>query len=196
VATDTRDRMIRAAVELFRERGYAATSFADVIERSGAPRGSIYHHFPRGKEQLAAEALGWYAESTARWLSRTLADGSSVDAVRAFVTGMRDGLRASGYRESCPIAAVTLDLGPGDETLPASVSGAFTAWRTVLATAFAKEGATAAQARRLASFVVAAVEGALILARAERDVQPITDVAQELVNHVRAALAQRRPAAA
>jgi TetR/AcrR family transcriptional repressor of lmrAB and yxaGH operons len=195
VASDTRDRMVRAAVELFRERGYAATSFADVIERSGAPRGSIYHHFPRGKEQLAAEALQWYAESTARWLRRAMAAGSPAGAVRAFITGMRDGLLASGFRESCPIAAVTLDLTPEDDTLPASVAGAFTAWRTVLAAAFARDGATPAQARRLASFVVAAVEGALILARAERDVQPLTDVAQELVTHVRDALAQRRPAA-
>lgn len=187
--TDSRDRMVRAAAELFRERGYAATSFSDVIERSGAPRGSIYHHFPRGKEQLAAEALRWYAEATARALTRALTGGSSADAVAVFVTAMRDGLRASDFRAGCPIAAVALDVGPADDALLASVVGAFESWRTALATAFRRDGATPAQARRLASLVVAAVEGALILARAERDVQPVTDVAHELAAHVRTALA-------
>jgi AcrR family transcriptional regulator len=180
--------MVRAAAELFRERGYAATSFSDVIERSGAPRGSIYHHFPQGKEQLAAEALRWYAFTVAGALARTLATGSSADAVALFVTAMRDGLRASDFRAGCPIAAVTLDTAPGEEALLSSVVAAFNSWRTVLATAFRRDGATPAQARRLASFVVAAMEGALILARAERDVQPLTDVAHELGTHVRAEL--------
>lgn len=179
---------MRAAAELFRERGYAATSFTDVIERSGAPRGSIYHHFPLGKQQLAAEALRWYAEATARGLTRALESGSSAEAVAAFATAMRDGLRASDFRAGCPIAAVALDVTPGDETLPASVTAAFDTWRTVLAAAFRRDGATPAQARRLASFAVAAVEGALILARSERDLQPLSDVAHELGAHIAAVL--------
>jgi AcrR family transcriptional regulator len=185
--------MIRAATELFRERGYAATSFADVIARSGAPRGSIYHHFPQGKQQLAAEALRWYAEATARFLERALAGGSSADAVATFVTAMRDSLRASDFRAGCPIAAVALDLtpdpAPDEEALPGAVVAAFDSWRTALGAAFRRDGATPAQARRLATFVVSTVEGALILARAERDVQPLTDAAHELSSHVRAALA-------
>src|SRR5690242_20447853 len=68
VASDSRERMVRAAVELFRERGYAATSFGDVLARSGAPRGSIYHHFPGGKEELAAEALSRYTAASTRAL--------------------------------------------------------------------------------------------------------------------------------
>jgi TetR/AcrR family transcriptional regulator, lmrAB and yxaGH operons repressor len=189
VAKDTRDRMVRAAVELFRERGYAATSFSDVIERSGAPRGSIYHHFPRGKEQLAAVALGWYAEATARGLQRAMEKGSAADAVAVFVTAMRDGCAPGDFRAGCPIAAVTLDVAPGEAALLGCVAAAFESWRRVLADAFRREGATPARARRLASFVVAAVEGALILARAERDVQPLTDVAHELAAHVQMALA-------
>jgi TetR/AcrR family transcriptional repressor of lmrAB and yxaGH operons len=187
-ATSSRERMVRAAVELFRERGYAATSFHDVIERSGAPRGSIYHHFPEGKQQLAREAIHWYAERTIRALDRAVAAGSALDVLDLFVAASRDSLVASDFTAGCAIAGVTLDLGMAEEPIRTSVAVAFVRWRDALADVFGREGATPAQARRLAHFVVAAAEGALLLARAQRDAQPIDDVAVELRTHVRAAL--------
>jgi AcrR family transcriptional regulator len=180
--------MVRAAVELFRERGYAATSFHDVIERSGAPRGSIYHHFPEGKQQLAREAIDWYAERTIRALDRAVAAGSPLDVLDIFVAASRDSLVASEFMAGCAIAGVTLDLGMAEEPIRSSVAVAFERWRDALAGVFGREGATPAQARRLAHFVVAAVEGALLLARAQRDAQPIDDVAVELRAHLRAVL--------
>jgi Transcriptional regulator LmrA/YxaF-like, C-terminal domain len=68
-------------------------------------------------------------------------------------------------------------------------SEAFRGWRVRLASAFRRDGATEAQARRLATFVVASVEGALMLARAERDITPVVDVGHELEAHVRSVLA-------
>ncbi len=174
---DSRERMVRAAVALFRERGYAATSFHDVLDRSEAPRGSIYHHFPGGKEQLATEALRWYAGRVAS----ALAGQSAADTVARFVTSSRDALVASDYSSGCAVAAVALDQEPA---LDAVVAEAFTGWRQALATTFTRDGATTAQARRLASLVVAAVEGALMLARAERSPQPLDDIARELRSHL------------
>ena len=185
----SRERMVRAAVDLFRERGYAATSFNDVLERGGAPRGSIYHHFPGGKEQLAREALQWYAERVARALDST---GSAREIVDLFLASSREALVASDFSAGCAVAAVTLDLGPGEDRLKPSVADAFGRWRTVLTKAFTREGATPAQARRLAAFTVAAVEGALILARAERSAQPCDDVATELRAHLDVTLAMSR----
>jgi AcrR family transcriptional regulator len=182
----SRERMVRAAVDLFRERGYAATSFSDVLERSGAPRGSIYHHFPGGKDQLASEAVQWYADRVARALDRA---GPATEVVELFLSSSREALVASDFSAGCAVAAVTLDLGPGEYRLHPSVANAFGRWRTVLSEAFTREGATPAQARRLAAFTVAAVEGALILARAERSARPLDDVATELRAHLSAALA-------
>jgi TetR/AcrR family transcriptional regulator, lmrAB and yxaGH operons repressor len=189
VPSDSRDRMVRAAVDLFRERGYAATSLGDVLARSGAPRGSIYHHFPGGKAELAAEALRRYSAASVRFLTRAVEGGSAADVVRAFVGYAADGLARSGFQQGCPVAGVALDLTQEDGALAAVVTEAFAAWRAVLRAALERDGATPAQARRLAALVVASVEGALLLARAERSTAPLDDVKVELVSHVRAALA-------
>lgn len=185
----SRERMVRAAVELFRERGYAATSFQDVIERSGAPRGSIYHHFPGGKEQLGREAVRWYAARVARALDLT---GTATEAVALFLSSSREALVASDFSAGCAVAAVALDLPAGEDALLPSVAEAFGSWRAVLQTAFARDGATPAQARRLAAFTVAAVEGALILARADRSTRPLDDVGTELRAHLDVSLAISR----
>jgi AcrR family transcriptional regulator len=142
----SRDRMLRAAAGLFQERGYAATSFQDVIARSGAPRGSIYHHFPDGKEQLAAEALRWYAGRTAAALIDANARGGSIESVTGFISASRDGLRRSQFRAGCPVAGVAANLPDADTPLQAVVTAAFADWRRVLAYAFARDGATSGRA--------------------------------------------------
>jgi AcrR family transcriptional regulator len=188
MSLDSREKMILAAQELLSERGYAGTSFGDVIERSGAPRGSIYHHFPGGKQQLVTEAVQRYAAGVLAAIAKADEAGSSVDTVRVFVDVVRRGLRASDFRLGCAIAGVVLDATPSDVELLALTSAAFQGWRVRLAGAFRRDGATEAQARRLATLVVASVEGAMMLARAERDVTPVVDVGHELEAHVRAAL--------
>jgi hypothetical protein len=104
--------------------------------------------------------------------------------VRVFVDVVRSGLRASDFRRGCAIAAVTLDATPADAALLELTAESFRAWRSRIATALRRDGATEAQARRLSTLVVAAVEGALMLARAEHDVAPITDVGRELEEHL------------
>lgn len=193
VANDTRQRMVRAAIELLRERGYAATSFHDVLERSAAPRGSIYHHFPDGKAQLVAEAVRQYSDATLRRLAAAATRGSSVETVGLFLDVTRDGLRASDFRAGCAVAAVVLDTTPEDAVLLSLTAAAFRAWREILTEAFQRDGLPPVRARSLAALVVAAVEGALILARAERDLAPVDDVAAELLTHVRSAVSEPVP---
>ena len=180
--------MIRAAIELLSERGYAGTSFGDVIERSGAPRGSIYHHFPGGKQQLVTEAVQRYTASILRALEAAATSGTAVDLVRVFVDVVRRGMRASDFQRGCAIAAVTLDATPADAALLQLTGGSFRAWRGRIATALRRDGATEAQARRLSTLVVASVEGAMMLARADHDVTPITDVGHELDAYLRLAI--------
>jgi TetR/AcrR family transcriptional regulator, lmrAB and yxaGH operons repressor len=185
---NSREKMIVAAQELLSEHGYAGMSFGDVIERSGAPRGSIYHHFPGGKQQLVTEAVQRYAATVLANIAKADEAGSSVDTVRVFVDLVRRGLRASDFCQGCAVAAVVLDATAADGELLALTSNVFNSWRVKLASAFRRDGATEAGARRLATFVVASVEGAMMLARAERDIAPIADVGHELEAHVHAAL--------
>ena len=190
MGSDSRERMVRAAVELFRERGYAATSFGDVLARSGAPRGSIYHHFPGGKEELAAEALRRYTEASVRALRAAAENASAAGTVRAFVTASREALVASDYRRGCPIAGVALDLMPADNALANHVTEAFARWREVLRGALERDGVPGKRAAALASLVVASAEGALLLGRADRSAAPVDETVDELVAHIEAVVRQ------
>lgn len=186
MAPDSRDRMVRAAIELFRERGYAATSFGDVLARSRAPRGSIYHHFPGGKEELAAEALRRYTAATVRALTATIEAGPAVEAIRVFIAASRDSLVASDFRQTCPIAGVALDLMPTDGALAAYAAAAFDRWRELIGGALERDGVPPARASALATLVVATVEGALLLARVDRSPTAIDAAGAELLAHVAA----------
>ncbi len=196
VVGDSRERMVRATVELLSERGYAGTSFAAVMAHSGAPRGSIYHHFPGGKQQLVAEAIRRYADEVR---DRLVGADSALGTVAVLLDTMQEALRSSQYRRGCLLAAVgssetaataktTQVQTTQVQTTQALTAQALAAWRGVLATAFTREGVPADRSRRLAAFVVAAVEGATVLARMQRDLAPLADVARELDAHLCAVL--------
>ena len=189
MTNDSRQNMIKTAAFLFGERGYAATSFQDVIARSGAPRGSIYHHFPGGKEQLAAEALRWYAGRFGTRMAGNTAEGGPTDAVAGYFAATATWLTKSDFRGGCPIGGVALDLGGNDDPLREVVAEAFADWRRVLEHAMRAEGCPEATARALAALVIAASEGALMLARAERDAGLYEDVADQVMQHLRSVLA-------
>jgi AcrR family transcriptional regulator len=185
--SDPRERMIQSAVTLFRERGVQGTSFSDVLAHSGAPRGSIYHHFPGGKAQLAEEATRYAGEVIAAGLAAALREKDPTAAVRSFAGLYRELLRRSDFAEGCPIVSATLE---GDR-LPAARDAAGTAfrqWQKLLADAFAARGVEAERARSLATLAIAAIEGGIVLARAQRSSEPLNRVAAELEALVAGAL--------
>ena len=176
---DPRERMIRSAAILFRERGVNGTSFSDVLEHSAAPRGSIYHHFPGGKAQLAEEATRYAGDFIAGGLAAGLAQDDPVAAIRDFAALWRDILERSDFRSGCPIVSATLE---GERTPAArdEAGAAFRRWEELLGGAFARHGVTPSRAASLATLAIAAIEGAIVLSRAERDSAPLERVADEL----------------
>ena len=101
--------MIWSAALLMRKHGVEATSFSNVLAHSGAPRGSIYHHFPGGKAQLVEEATRYAGEFTASGLAAALAEDDPVAAIRAFVAGWAGLLRRSDFSAGCPVVAASLE---------------------------------------------------------------------------------------
>jgi AcrR family transcriptional regulator len=190
-----RERMIVSAALLLREKGLTGTSFGDVIEHSGAPRGSIYHHFPDGKEQLVEEAVRYAGDYIAASIDRAARSGDPLAALREFTTAWRTVLAASDFRAGCPVVAVAVEAHDDDSALTAAASEAFARWQTALARLLRDRGLTPARSRRLATTAVAALEGAVVLCRASRDLQPLTDVGDELEAMIGLALreAERRP---
>ncbi|HET7668475.1 MAG TPA: TetR/AcrR family transcriptional regulator [Mycobacterium sp.] len=182
--------MIESAAVLFRENGYSGTGFRDVIERSGAPRGSIYHHFPAGKEQLAAETVSWAAGVIERRIARSAQQGDPLAAVRTLVGSWREVLEESNFRAGCPVVAVAAEADAGS-TATAAAAAAFARWQEVIARTLLDAGVSRTDARRLATLVVSAIEGAILLCRASRDIRPLRDVHRTLEAVLRAAISRQ-----
>jgi AcrR family transcriptional regulator len=187
IASDSRDRMIQSAALLFRENGYSGTGFRDVIEHSGAPRGSIYHHFPGGKEQLAAEAVAWAAGVIERRIAPAAQNGDPIAALGIFVESWRDVLEDSNFRAGCPVVAVAAEADAGT-TVTDAAAVVFTRWQDLIARALLDAGVSRTDARRLATTVVAAIEGAILLCRVRRDIRPLRDVHRALEATLRTAI--------
>jgi TetR/AcrR family transcriptional repressor of lmrAB and yxaGH operons len=179
MTTDSRQRMIETAALVMRERGVEATSFSEVITRSGAPRGSIYHHFPGGKAQLIEEATRYAGEFTASGLAVALAQEDSVAAIHAFTAMWSRILRRSDFAAGCPVVAASLE-GEGIPGARAAAATAFEHWEKMLTEGLAQHVGSSEQARSLATLVIASIEGAVVVSRAVRSTGPLERVAREL----------------
>jgi AcrR family transcriptional regulator len=173
--------MVRSAAALFATRGLTATSFSEVVEASGAPRGSIYHHFPEGKDQLAGEAVRWVTERVLEH-QRSCPGSGAADVLAWFIAMWRTVVVSSSGASGCAVAGVALDAEAGD--LLGVVRASFRAWTGLLTEQLAAGGLGADRARSIAVAALAAMEGALILCRAEGGTAPFDAVAAELMRLV------------
>ncbi|MEV6283800.1 TetR/AcrR family transcriptional regulator [Kribbella sp. NPDC051770] len=171
--SDARQKMIDAARGLIRERGLNATAISDVLERSGAPKGSVYFHFPGGKAQLAVEAAASHAHQQVRMIDEFAAESSSAaELIGWYVDAGRDGMLASDFSRGCGLAPLVTE-GPHDlEEVAGTSRRGFTEMVDRVAFHFVAFGIDRAAARSLADAVVAGVEGAMITARAFRSTSP------------------------
>jgi TetR/AcrR family transcriptional regulator, lmrAB and yxaGH operons repressor len=183
----TRQRMISAAMALLERRGLAAMSFSDVVTDSGAARGAIYHHFPGGKLQLAAEA----AEATGTHVQGYFAGLSGTTpraVVEAFLESIRPVIVASTAGGGCAVAAVTVDIGDRDpertRALQAVAHHAFSSWTAVLTDKLTVAGLTPEGAADLACLLITLLEGAQILCRACGNLEPFDHAAGAILSCV------------
>jgi AcrR family transcriptional regulator len=190
-----RERMVRSAALLIRERGAHPTAIADVLEHSGAPRGSAYHYFPGGRTQLLCEAIDYAGEYIAGKIDKGT---TGLDVLDDLVADYRNQLIRTDYRAGCPVVAVTIEAGDPakqDQVTPVidRAAAAFARWTDLIAQRLAADGASAQRAEELAMLTTTAIEGAIVVARATRDVKPL-DVVH---NHLRALLlaetSERKP---
>lgn len=194
MASDTRERMIETTAGLVHRRGFHGTSLNEILAESGSPRGSLYYHFPGGKEELVLEATREGVAGITRVLTEVLAEAPEPsDGVRAFFGAAAGELRDSGYVFGCPVAPIILD-SPESSALAEVCREALEEWRRVLVQGLASAGIERRRAESLATVIVCGLEGALLLARACRDTAPLDTVAEELALMVRSALPRSTPA--
>jgi len=178
MANDSRASMVRSAAALISSRGVNATSFADVVSDSGAPRGSIYHHFPDGKRQLTEDAVRWTSERVLGYLRSGPTD-SPAQVLDRFIELWRQVVVNSGGSAGCVVAGVAVDT-VDDAPMLEIVRSTFQSWVDALAVQLTAAGLPADRAAPIAQITLAGMEGALILCRAEGSVTPLDVVADEL----------------
>ncbi|HUR76032.1 MAG TPA: TetR/AcrR family transcriptional regulator [Sporichthya sp.] len=176
---ETRQRMLDAALDVMRERGAAGVTVDEVLTRSGAPRGSVYHHFPTGRAQLLQETLTYAGESFAGMLERAARNGPDALLTRlvAFWTRV---LEDSDFRAGCPIVPTAGDAGPENAELARRAALILTGWRRTTAAAFEAEGRSASDAEALATTMLSSISGAVAMCRAMRSLDPLFQVAEQV----------------
>jgi AcrR family transcriptional regulator len=178
----TRDRMVIGAATLLAQRGLQATSFSEVLEFTGSPRGSVYHHFPGGKDQLVKAALDFVTAQMGSYFSPR--EGASPEEVTdLFLRLWRGILLRFDFRAGCAVVAVT--VAADSPELLDHATAIFRAWRSRLVRLFAAGGVAEDDAVRFAATLVAASEGAVVLSRGERSLEPFDLVAGQLVEQAR-----------
>ena len=174
-----REDMLRSAIELFRQRGVEATSVADVLEHAGAPRGSVYHHFPKGRPQLVEEATRSAGTFMGSMISASLTALGPTRTLEAIISGFRDQLLASDFASGCPVASVAIE-GPQSPAALVAAGESFTTWEETIAATKWQHGIDQDRAHGQATMALSALEGALLLCKAQRSTRALDRVEKEM----------------
>lgn len=177
----SREAFVRATGKLLRRQGYGATGINEIVAASGAPKGSLYFHFPGGKEGLAVAAMTSEGQRLRDAIAALLRSHSDVvEAVARVIDALAAGLEQSNFKDGCPLATVALEQATQSEAIrDAAVSG-FNSWLEQIEQRLLDAGFPQTLAERKALLLLSAIEGALILARARRNASPLAAVRAEL----------------
>jgi TetR/AcrR family transcriptional regulator, lmrAB and yxaGH operons repressor len=188
-AETPRERIVAAASRLLRTRGYAGTSVRDMVAAAGAPRGSLQHYFPGGKDQIVAEAMRLGAAQVDAMIDDAFDHTRGAEgAVRRFFARSAEAMEARDFEAGCPVALVSLERAGEDDAIARLGRETLARWTDRFAAGLRADGIEPRAARRLAAGIVNQYEGALILARVTREVEPLRNagaVMQRLVADAR-----------
>lgn len=176
-----RTNLIDAAIDLFRNRGYAGVGVAELLEASGAPRGSLYFHFPGGKEQVGVEAVervGGAVSQQFRDLNESGVDlNTFIDRV---FKATAYGVKSRDYKGSCPIAAIAAEMSNENPKLSAAVRTVFSSWESEIAAAMVARGMSAENSVDFASAMLSSIEGAMVISKAKESTAPHVNAARAM----------------
>jgi TetR/AcrR family transcriptional repressor of lmrAB and yxaGH operons len=173
-APDSKEKTVVAAVKLFSQRGYHGTALNDILDAGGSPRGSLYFHFPRGKEEIGEAASGLAGEAVRQVIANAAETSDNTENfLTSIVQAMASNLERSGYSEGCPIATVALETAAQSEILGAAARTAFQSWEQEFKRGLERFGMKTGDADLVATTVLSQIEGALLLARTYRNLEPM-----------------------
>jgi TetR/AcrR family transcriptional regulator, lmrAB and yxaGH operons repressor len=180
-ASDSKGKTLAAAAKLFRQQGYHGTALHDILAAGGSPRGSLYFHFPRGKEEIGEAALTLAGEAVRQAIAQAAETSENAEIfLTRIARGMASDLEKSGYREGCPVATTALETSAQSDVLGAATRTAFQKWENEIKRGLQRFGMASDQADSVATTVLSQLEGALLLARTYRSLAPMHRAEQAL----------------
>jgi TetR/AcrR family transcriptional repressor of lmrAB and yxaGH operons len=182
----SRARLVGATAALLQRQGYHATGLGQIVQESGAPRGSLYFYFPGGKEELACTALAESGEAMRQQLEAVVAAAPDpAAAVEDVCRVVGENLAGSGYAHGCPLATVALEAAADSDAVREVCATHYARWEHSIAARLVAAGAAPERAAELATFVLATIEGALLLAKVKRDRGPLEQAGRLLAGMMR-----------
>jgi AcrR family transcriptional regulator len=182
-ARSPRERMVRSAAQLIRRKGVAGTGMREIVSEADAPRGSLQHYFPGGKEELVSDALLWMGTVAARRVGRSFREvepRTPSALLASIVEGWRADLTNEDFSAGCPLVAAAADTAATSAHLRGVLRQAFDGWLTPLSEGLMELGVPPERSDGLAIVIISALEGAIILARIRRDLTPFDALVSEL----------------
>jgi len=171
---DSREKTIVAAAKLLRRQGYEGTALAEILSAGGSPRGSLYFHFPGGKEEIGTAALAFAAEGVRTAIAAAARTSKSAEVfLSRIVARMTADLESSDYADGCPIATTALETSGRSAGLGAAARDAFQKWELEIKRGLESLGMPSERADLAATQFLCQVEGALLLSRTYRDSEPM-----------------------
>ncbi|GAC1435100.1 MAG: TetR/AcrR family transcriptional regulator [Solirubrobacteraceae bacterium] len=189
----TRERILHTSAELFRRQGYAGTGVKQILSEAGVPSGSLYHSFPRGKQQLADEVLRSGGAFFLALYEAIAAEAPDFEhALRDFFAGACETLSTTDFADACPIATIAGEIASTHPNLRRATADVFESWLAAIAADGVAAGLDAARARELAIAILSLLEGAFLLSRSLRSVEPLRTCSAAAADLLAGALASQR----
>jgi AcrR family transcriptional regulator len=180
-ASDSKGKTLAAAARLFRQQGYHGTALHDILAAGGSPRGSLYFHFPGGKEEIGETALTLAGDAVRQAIAHAAETSETAELfLTRIARGMASDLEKSDFREGCPIATTALETSAQSDALGDATRGAFKSWENEIKRGLERFGIGSEQADLVATLVLSQLEGALLLARTYRSLAPMQRAEQAL----------------
>ncbi|MDX2216046.1 MAG: TetR/AcrR family transcriptional regulator [Oculatellaceae cyanobacterium bins.114] len=178
---NTKARMIAKTVDLFRVQGYHATGLNQILQESNAPKGSLYFHFPGGKEELAIAAIQLAGVTESQNMEAALNSNEDVgEAVKALILFLAEGLNSSDFRRGCPVATVAVEASATHDSLRQICEQIYREWFTLIQNRLQKSGFSADLAETWSMLILTSIEGALLLSRTQQSTHPLEAIADHL----------------
>jgi TetR/AcrR family transcriptional repressor of lmrAB and yxaGH operons len=176
-----REQILQTTCALLEKQGYHGTGLNEIVRESNAPKGSLYYYFPEGKEQITSEAVQQSSQVTSERIRLGLAESSdAAQAVHDFILKVAENVELSGFAAGSPLTAVAMETATKSERINLACREAYATLQNAFREKLLEGGYPQPKAEELSLFVVASIEGGIILSRTNRNVEPLRIVARQL----------------